>query len=187
MHPAAQPCVAGGRHTAQPRSQPCGQLGVASAAREPRSTAAAQWPNYNLHPALTCHCSCFLCSGPAAHGSYTRAVLQRQTLVDAENDPQRYGWPVTKYPDCVSCHVVGYGQESGFISAEKTDHLTDVGCERCHGPGLDHVTSGGAKKLGIIGGVTPSVMCTQCHDYEQSPEFVYGDRWKVIEHGKEPK
>ena len=110
-----------------------------------------------------------------------------QTLVDAENDPQRYGWPVTKYPDCVSCHVVGYGQESGFISAEKTDHLTDVGCERCHGPGLDHVTSGGAKKLGIIGGVTPSVMCTQCHDYEQSPEFVYGDRWKVIEHGKEPK
>ncbi|MEC8653548.1 MAG: cytochrome c family protein, partial [Planctomycetota bacterium] len=110
-----------------------------------------------------------------------------QTLLDAENDPQRYGGPVTKYPDCVSCHVVGYGQESGFINAEETAHLTDVGCERCHGPGLDHVTSGGAKKLGIIGGVTPSVMCTQCHDYEQSPEFVYGDRWKVIAHGKEPK
>jgi hypothetical protein len=110
-----------------------------------------------------------------------------QTLVDAEKDPKRYGWPVTKYPDCVSCHVVGYGEKSGFVSAEKTAHLTDVGCERCHGPGLDHVASGGTKKLGILGGALPSVMCTQCHDYEQSPEFVYGERWKLIEHGREPK
>jgi hypothetical protein len=110
-----------------------------------------------------------------------------QTLVDAENDPKRYGWPVTKYPDCVGCHVVGYGQQTGFVSAEKTPHLQDVGCERCHGPGLDHVQSGGQKAMGILGGLTPSVMCTQCHDYEQSPDFVYGDRWKVIEHGREPK
>ena len=110
-----------------------------------------------------------------------------QTLVDAENDPKRYGWPVTKYPDCVGCHVVGYGQQTGFVSAEQTPHLQDVGCERCHGPGLDHVQSGGQKAMGILGGLTPSVMCTQCHDYEQSPEFVYSDRWKVIEHGKEPK
>ena len=110
-----------------------------------------------------------------------------QTLVDAEKDPTRYGWPVTKYPDCVSCHVVGYGQQTGFISYEKTPHVADVGCERCHGPGLDHVASGGKKPLGIIGGVTPSVMCTQCHDYEQSPQFVYSERWKMITHGKEPR
>lgn len=131
------------------------------------------------------------CSG--CHPSAMKAWQQSkhahawQTLVDAQNDPTRYGWPVTKYPDCVGCHVVGYGHETGFVSAQKTEHLTDVGCERCHGPGLDHVASGGAKKLGIIGGVTPSIMCTQCHDYEQSPEFVYGERWKVIEHGREPK
>jgi len=110
-----------------------------------------------------------------------------QTLVDAERDPKRYGWPVTKYPDCVGCHVVGYGQQTGFVSADRTPHLQDVGCERCHGPGLDHVQSGGQKSMGIIGGVTASVMCTQCHDYEQSPEFVYGERWKLIEHGREPK
>ena len=132
-----------------------------------------------------------MCSG--CHPSATKAFEASkhahawQTLVDAENDPSRYGWPVTKYPDCVGCHVVGYGQKSGFVTFEKTEHLANVGCERCHGPGLDHVQSGGQKKLGILGGVTPSVMCTECHDYEQSPEFVYSERWKLIEHGKEPK
>jgi len=110
-----------------------------------------------------------------------------QTLVDAEKDPKRYGWPVTKYPDCVGCHVVGYGEKTGFVTFEKTEHLAAVGCERCHGPGLAHMASGGKKKLGIIGGATPSVMCTQCHDYEQSPEFVYTQRWALIQHGKEPK
>jgi hypothetical protein len=132
-----------------------------------------------------------MCTGchPSAAAAWAESKHAHawQTLVDAENDPARYGWPVTKYPDCVGCHVVGYGQQSGFVSFEKTEHLANVGCERCHGPGLDHVQSGGQKKLGILGGVTASVMCTQCHDYEQSPEFVYGERWKVIEHGKEPK
>lgn len=131
------------------------------------------------------------CSGchPSAMAAWKQSKHSHawQTLIDAENDPSRYGWPVTKYPDCVGCHVVGYGQKTGFVTYEKTPHLSDVGCERCHGPGLDHVMSGGQKKLGIIGGVTPSIMCTQCHDYEQSPDFVYGDRWQVIKHGKEPK
>ena len=131
------------------------------------------------------------CSGchPSAMAAWKKSKHSHawQTLVDAENDPSRYGWPVTKYPDCVGCHVIGYGQKTGFVSYEKTPHLSDVGCERCHGPGLDHVMSGGQKPLGIIGGITPSIMCTQCHDYEQSPDFVYGDRWQVIKHGKEPK
>ena len=107
-----------------------------------------------------------------------------QTLVDAEADPKRYGWPVTKYPDCVACHVVGYGEKTGFKTFEDTPNLADVGCERCHGPGSGHLLSGGTKKLGIIGGVLKSELCAQCHDFEQSPDFVYGERWKLIEHGK---
>lgn len=110
-----------------------------------------------------------------------------QTLVDAESDPKRYGWPVTKYPDCVGCHVVGYGEESGFRTFEDTPNLANVGCERCHGPGSGHMISGGKKKMGIIGGALKSEMCAQCHDFEQSPDFLYTDRWKVIEHGLEPK
>lgn len=110
-----------------------------------------------------------------------------QTLVDAEADPKRYGWPVTKYPDCVGCHVVGYGETSGFKTFEDTPGLADVGCERCHGPGSGHMISGGTKKMGIIGGVLKSELCAQCHDFEQSPDFLYTDRWKLIEHGLEPK
>ncbi|MCA3009057.1 MAG: hypothetical protein INH34_11845 [Phycisphaerales bacterium] len=108
-----------------------------------------------------------------------------QTLVDAEKDAKRYGWPVTAYPDCVSCHVVGYGERSGFRSAADTPHLTDVGCERCHGPGSEHVAAGGQKPLGLLGGAQGSQLCTQCHDYEQSPTFVYGDKWTAIRHGRE--
>jgi hypothetical protein len=108
-----------------------------------------------------------------------------QTLVDAEKDAKRYGWPVTAYPDCVGCHVVGYGERSGFRSAADTPHLTDVGCERCHGPGSEHVAAGGQKPLGLLGSAQGSQLCTQCHDYEQSPTFVYGDKWTAIRHGRE--
>lgn len=121
-----------------------------------------------------------------ASWSKSRHAHAWQTLVDAEQDPKRYGWPVTAYPECVGCHTVGYGQETGFVSFDATPQLADVGCERCHGPGSDHLATGGKTKLGIIGGVAASVSCTQCHDFEQSPNFVYGEKWKLIEHGREP-
>ncbi len=116
--------------------------------------------------------------------SKSKHAVAWETLVDAEKDPKRYGWPVTAYPDCVSCHVVGHREQTGFVSFEDTPDLADVGCERCHGPGSDHMASGGKKKLGIIGGIAPSLLCIQCHDFEQSPTFVYGERWPKIEHGK---
>lgn len=107
-----------------------------------------------------------------------------QTLVEAEKDPTRYGWPVTQYPDCVSCHVVGYRHESGFVNAEQTPQLAGVGCERCHGAGSAHARDPAANKLGPVGGGTPSVVCTECHDFEQSPDFDYRFKWQVIEHGR---
>lgn len=128
----------------------------------------------------TCH--------PTAYQAYEKSPHARawQTLVEAEQNPKRYGWPVTAYPDCVGCHVVGFGEQSGFVSAEETPDLIGVGCERCHGAGLEHVQTGGKKPLGILGGVTKSQLCTQCHDFEQSPTFLYGERWPKIEHGREP-
>lgn len=125
---------------------------------------------------------------PTAYSAWAASTHAHawRTLVDAEKDPKRYGWPVTKYPDCVSCHVVGYGEVSGFVDARRTAHLTDVGCERCHGAGSEHVLNPAGKPLGIIGDVAPSLMCAECHDFEQSPDFLYGDRWAKIQHGREP-
>jgi len=100
-----------------------------------------------------------------------------QTLIDAE---KREGWPVTHYPECVSCHVVGYGYKSGFVSPDKTPKLLDVTCENCHGPGNQHVASDGDEPMWKVEVKT----CTECHNFEHSPKFDYTKFWKMIEHGK---
>ncbi|MBM4060344.1 MAG: hypothetical protein FJ265_04490 [Planctomycetes bacterium] len=125
---------------------------------------------------------------PTAYAAWqkSRHAQAWQTLERAEAEPKRYGWPVTAYPDCVGCHVVGYGERSGFVGPAATPHLAAVGCETCHGAGLAHVESDGEVRLGKVGAGTPSPACVACHDAEQSPDFVYGDRWPKIEHALEP-
>ena len=131
-----------------------------------------------------------ICQGchPSAWSAYEkmRHFHAWETLEKAEKDPKRYGWPVTAYPDCVSCHVVGFEEKTGFVTYEETPDLSAVGCERCHGPGSDHIQAPATKKLGIHGGVMPSELCVQCHDFEQSPDFLYGNKWPLIQHGREP-
>jgi hypothetical protein len=122
------------------------------------------------------------CAGchPAASKAWSESKHAHawQTLVDAEVSG-RYDWPVTFYPDCIACHTVAYGEEGGFVNPEKTPTLLNVGCEQCHGPALDHVTSRGKT---VLGPVEP-ISCTSCHDMEQSPDFDYSTMWKMIEHG----
>ncbi|MCH8215190.1 MAG: cytochrome c family protein [Planctomycetes bacterium] len=69
-------------------------------------------------------------------------------------------------PECVVCHVVGMEFEEGFVSLEKTPQFPNVGCEVCHGPGADHVVSGGSIDLG-----QPRRSCLHCHTPEHSGEF----------------
>ena len=106
-----------------------------------------------------------------------------KTLEEAETG-ERYGWPVTDYPDCVTCHVVGYGYRTGFVTDEKTPHLQAVGCEQCHGPGSKHIEEDGGTEDDFFIARSGQRECLTCHDFEQSPDFreKYQERWEAIKH-----
>jgi hypothetical protein len=69
-------------------------------------------------------------------------------------------------PECVVCHVVGLDYEGGFVSARDTPELEGVGCEACHGPGSEHVRTGG--KAMTCG---PRPKCLDCHSPEHSGQY----------------
>lgn len=81
-------------------------------------------------------------------------------------------------PDCTGCHVVGLEYEKGFQSRRLTPHLTDVGCESCHGAGGDHSTNPTAYPMLKIG----EESCRSCHVKDHSPEFDFATYWKKIRH-----
>ncbi len=73
------------------------------------------------------------------------------------------------YPECVSCHVTGFGYETGYrINTPERNHLAEVGCETCHGPGKQHVNTPLAEN---IRGEVPERICASCHNAEHSPGF----------------
>lgn len=71
--------------------------------------------------------------------------------------------------ECYACHTTGYGKPGGFVSYEKTPHVADAGCEVCHGPGRDHVESGGDASL--IKGKLSMEDCTDCHNESRVKAF----------------
>jgi peroxiredoxin/nitrate/TMAO reductase-like tetraheme cytochrome c subunit len=79
--------------------------------------------------------------------------------------------------DCVSCHVTGYGQQSGY--PEGGAALSEVGCESCHGPGGPHVANGAPKKGTILmlsdkcDTCVVLQICGSCHTDEWSPNFEF--------------
>jgi hypothetical protein len=89
-----------------------------------------------------------------------------QTLVKNQRDAT---------PECLPCHVVGYGQAGGFISAQATPGLTNVQCENCHGMGTKHPQPGD-----VVG---PEV-CKTCHSSTQDPNFQYDVAVEKIVHWK---
>ena len=82
--------------------------------------------------------------------------------VDAEN------------PDCVRCHVTGFGAETGFKSKEETPQLAGVTCEACHGAGKDYIDrelmkdQAGSIAAGLM--IPDEQTCLSCHNSD-SPEF----------------
>ena len=86
---------------------------------------------------------------------------------------------VDKHQDnqCIGCHVVGWSNK-GYVSEEKTPHLSGVQCENCHGARKQHLTDLQPVKN------NPRNVCQECHKGQHSPEFDFKDYWLKIEHGK---
>lgn len=123
-----------------------------------------------------------------------------QTLVDQDLPPQ----PEEKKsrqmhavwdPDCVRCHVTGFGEVSGYAGVERgrpEARLIDVGCESCHGPAGDHAerASQGDPRwphppIGKIDDGGAEAMCMTCHDPDNSPHFVMKEYWAGLVRGKQ--
>jgi peroxiredoxin len=79
-------------------------------------------------------------------------------------------------PECVGCHVIGFGEAGGFELVSRSPELEDVGCESCHGRGGQHLSPG----------FTPNgdyqAACVGCHDQKHSLGFDYGTFLPKISH-----
>ena len=73
---------------------------------------------------------------------------------------------------CIGCHVTGYAQVGGSTLGH-TDHLRDVQCEVCHGPGSTHVEAKGLEEPPAVQRTTPASTCTGCHTTQHSDTFQY--------------
>lgn len=93
-----------------------------------QATATGKMPTYvGTERCVSCHKEAERVWLKSAHSH------AYQTLVDAKRPSNR------QYdPECIACHTVGFAYQTGFVSAEKTPKLKNVGCESCHGPGSLH-------------------------------------------------
>jgi len=78
--------------------------------------------------------------------------------------------------DCVSCHVVGYGQPGGFSIARPEPALENVGCETCHGRGGPHLSPN------HVAGGSYEPVCATCHTPTQSLGFQYATFLPRVSH-----
>ena len=95
----------------------------------------------------------------------------------------------TGFPDCVSCHVTGFG-EVGGSSLGHTKRLTNVQCETCHGPGSLHVAAEGLEEPPAVRLSTPKATCERCHNLKHSDTFEYAAYMRDVlgpGHGEEAR
>jgi hypothetical protein len=82
-------------------------------------------------------------------------------------------------PECLRCHVTGFGFETGFRGIEETPGLACVSCESCHGVGSNHIAN---PQPGFGALKEPAALCVRCHDRENSPRFDFATYWPKIRH-----
>lgn len=100
----------------------------------------------------------------------------------AFGDLKKQGAEKQENPGCFKCHVVGYGEDGGYIDMDLTPELKDVQCESCHGPGKKHTET--FSKDDIVK-KTGEEVCRKCHTEGQDNNFDFASKSKLI-HGKQP-
>lgn len=91
-------------------------------------------------------------------------------------------------PECIGCHVVGLGIESGFVNEKSDKGLRNVGCEFCHGPRSKHLEQVAADEK-VPSPLDPKAACIKCHTPDHSPLFEAQEKEyrKKTVHWKEQK
>ena len=90
-------------------------------------------------------------------------------------------------PSCLSCHTVGYGLPTGFVSASKTPQLANVQCESCHGPAAWHAANPEDPVTRPRVELAATV-CGGCHNSQSVPTRVaelhppYYEQWSASAH-----
>jgi hypothetical protein len=79
-------------------------------------------------------------------------------------------------PECVQCHVVGFGRPSGFANAQASAKLKNVGCEVCHGYGTQH------DMFEKNGGKVAEAVCVTCHTPANDPGWNYAAKLPRVSH-----
>jgi len=83
---------------------------------------------------------------------------------------------------CEQCHqdtYRGFNTATHYRLKAPGTNAMDIGCESCHGPGSQHIASGGAPNTIINPGKSPQV-CFQCHVDKQA-EFNLPSHHPVVE------
>jgi len=115
--------------------------------------------------------------------------------------------------ECVVCHTVGFGYNTGFKDENTTPLLQDVGCESCHGPSSLHVEERRSEKnpakwdmrlaalmnpyRPLPPGATPAAeaqrinlldqSCQKCHDIDNDVHWNFAKKWPKIVHHESRK
>ena len=89
--------------------------------------------------------------------------------------------------ECVSCHVTGFGYNTGWVSAERTPFLKGNQCENCHGPSSlhnaepDNLAYREPMKR-TADQVNHGGFCISCHNEDNDPHFVFDEYYPKIFH-----
>lgn len=121
-------------------------------------------------PCAACHTAEYVWWLSSPHGKAFATLQQRDKDFDLE---------------CVGCHVTGY-QKPGGSSMTHVDHLQNVGCESCHGPGSRHVLDPRPPQKTVHLHV-PGRTCLECHDAKHDAGYddtTYRAKLKASGHGR---